>query len=198
MRSMLLSAVVGMSALGLPLAGPSAAHADEAPATIRVTLPADATLTIDGQPTQSTSAERWFRTPALEAGKVFHYTLRATVVRGEDTVSVERRVAVRAGQESNVALTLPGATTENRAFYYDPAAPPAGNSAAYYYSPPSAPFRYPAATPSGNVGSRERTGSRTSRTHFISAVAIREREEAGGAVPRAAGPAPRSSVLRLQ
>ncbi len=118
------------------------------PATIRVALPADATLTIDGQPTKSTSADRWFRTPALEPGKVFHYTLRATVVRGDDTVSVERRVAVRAGQETDVALTLPGAAEENRAFYYSPSAP-----AAYYYSPSSAPFTYPAGPPRGYVGS---------------------------------------------
>ena len=131
MRSMLLSAVVGMSALGLPLAGPSAAHADEKPATIRVTLPADATLTFDGQPTQSTSGDRLFQTPPLETGKVFHYTLRATVVRGDDTVSVERQVAVRAGQETDV--TLPGAAAENRASSYSPAAP------AYYYNP-SVPF----------------------------------------------------------
>ncbi len=103
MRSMLLSAVVGMSALSLPLAGPSAAHADEKPATIRVTLPADATLTFDGQPTQSTSGDRLFQTPALETGKVFHYTLRAThpVVRGEDTVTVERQVAAFARVQEN-------------------------------------------------------------------------------------------------
>ena len=133
MRSMLLSAVVGMSAIGLPLAGPSAAHADEKPAVIRVTLPADATLTIDGEPTQSTSSDRCFRTPPLETGKEFHYTLRATVVRGDDTVGVERRVAVRAGQETDAALTLPGATAD-------------------YYSPPSAPFAYPAGPVRGYVG----------------------------------------------
>ena len=149
MRSMLLSAVVGMSALGLPLAGPSAAHADETPATIRVTLPADATLTIDGQPTQSTSASRWFRTPALEPGKVFHYTLRAEIVRGDETVTIARRIDVRAGQETDVALTLPGATDTNRAFYYDPSAPAAGNSVFM----PSAPFGYPAGPPRGYVGS---------------------------------------------
>ncbi|HVS40392.1 MAG TPA: TIGR03000 domain-containing protein [Gemmataceae bacterium] len=127
---MLLCAAVGVCALGLPLATPSTAHADEKPATIRVTLPADATLTIDGEPTQSTSADRQFQTPPLETGKEFHYTLRATVVRGDDTVSVERRVAVRAGQESDVTLTMPGAPAENPTFYYSPSAP------AYYRGGP--------------------------------------------------------------
>ncbi len=135
MRSMLLSAVVGMSALGLPLAIPSAAHADEKPASIHVTLPADATLTIDGQPTQSTSADRVFQTPPLETGKEFHYMLRATVVRGDDTVSIERRVTVRAGQETDV--TLPGAAAENRASSYSPAAPAYyfNQSVPYYFAP---------------------------------------------------------------
>ena len=138
MRSMLLSAVIGLSALGLLLAGPSAARADEKPATIRVTLPADATLTIDGQPTKSTAADRLFQTPALETGKEFQYTLRATVVRGDDTVSVERRVTVRAGQESRVSLTLPSVGADSRAFYY---------------TPPSAPYSYPAGPVRGYVGS---------------------------------------------
>ena len=145
MRSMLLSAVVGLSALGLPLAGTSARAADEAPATIHVTLPADAVLTIDGQATHATSAERTFQTPPLEAGKVFHYDLRAKIVRGDETVTIERRVAVRAGQESNVSLTLPGAE-QNQAFYYSPATPAAVIA-------PSAPYVYPVAPVRGYVGS---------------------------------------------
>ncbi len=145
MRSMLLSAVVGLSALGLPLAVPSARAADEAPATIRVTLPADAVLTIDGEPTHLTSAERTFRTPPLQTGKVFHYDLRAKIVRGDQTVTIEQRVAVRAGQESAVSLTPPGAAEQNQAFYYSPAAP-AANSPAPTYS-------YPAGPVSGYVGS---------------------------------------------
>ena len=126
MRSVLLCAAIGVSAVGLPLAGPSAARADEARATIRVTLPADATLTIDGQPTRSTSADRAFVTPPLEAGKDFYYTLRAGFARRGETLIVERRVAVRAGQETSVSLGPPGASEVSRTYYYVPASPPAG------------------------------------------------------------------------
>ena len=123
MRSMLLSAVVGLSAFGLALAGPAAARADEAPAFIRVTLPADAKLTIDGNATKATSADRTFVTPPLEAGKTFHYELRAEIGSGENKTTIERRVAVRAGQQTNVALTPPAADEENRAYYYSPGEP---------------------------------------------------------------------------
>jgi uncharacterized protein (TIGR03000 family) len=123
MRSMLLSAVVALSAFGLALAGPAAARADEAPAVIRVTLPADATLTIDGQPTTSTSADRTFVTPPLEAGKTFHYELKAVIGSGENKTTIERRVAVRAGQQTNVALQPAAADDENYAYYYSPGVP---------------------------------------------------------------------------
>ncbi|HEY8503306.1 MAG TPA: TIGR03000 domain-containing protein [Gemmataceae bacterium] len=75
-----------------------------APATISVTLPADATLTIDGAPTQSTSGVRTFTTPALEPGQVYHYTLRAEVEREGKTLTASERVEVRAGATTRVEL----------------------------------------------------------------------------------------------
>src|SRR5438552_1167959 len=47
------------------------------PATLVVTLPAEATLIVEDQPTSSTSSERVFQTPALELGKEYVYTLKA-------------------------------------------------------------------------------------------------------------------------
>lgn len=103
------------------------------PAEIHVTVPADATLTIDGQPTKSTSADRWFITPPLTPGKTFHYDLTAKLVRDGKNVTVQHSVAVRAGQATNVSFNLfgprPGVasedsyetgTSETRAFYYRP------------------------------------------------------------------------------
>lgn len=78
-----------------------------APAEVTVTLPADAKLFAQGQPTRLTSAERHFRTPALPAGEEFHYTLRVEVVRDGRTVSEERRVAVRAGEQVRVEFGDP-------------------------------------------------------------------------------------------
>jgi uncharacterized protein (TIGR03000 family) len=85
-----------------------------APATISVSLPADATLTIDGAPTTSTSAQRLFVSPALPAGQIFHYNLKATVMRDGAPVSVEERVAVRAGQQSRITLSMPGTGVASR------------------------------------------------------------------------------------
>jgi uncharacterized protein (TIGR03000 family) len=81
-----------------------------APATILVSLPADAQLTIDGAATNSTSANRVFTTPALNNGSEYYYTLKAQVTRGGKVLSTTRRVAVRAGEASRVTLDVPAAT----------------------------------------------------------------------------------------
>src|SRR5437588_629758 len=81
-----------------------------APASIIVSLPADARLTVDDVVTKSTSATRLFATPALESGKEFHYTLKAEVVRDGKTYTAIRRVAVRAGEETRVTLDIPATT----------------------------------------------------------------------------------------
>ena len=139
MRSLILSAVVGMTAFGLP----PAARAGEAPATIRVLLPADAALTIDGAPTQSTSAVRSFVTPPLPEGRDFRYDLRAQLIRDGKSVTIERQVTVRAGQVTVTELRPPGASSfANEALYYSPgAAPaPAAPSAGIRPSAPAVPF----------------------------------------------------------
>ena len=85
-----------------------------APASIIVSLPADARLTVDDVVTKSTSATRLFATPALESGKEFHYTLKAEVVRDGKTYTAIRRVAVRAGEETRVTLDIPATTLAQR------------------------------------------------------------------------------------
>jgi len=75
-------------------------------ATLRVYLPPDAKLTVDGHPTASTSSIRFFVTPPLEDGKDFSYTLRATFTRNDTRWTLEREVNVRAGQETVVSLGL--------------------------------------------------------------------------------------------
>jgi uncharacterized protein (TIGR03000 family) len=74
-----------------------------------VTLPADAKLTIDGRPTVSTSETRVFESPSLTPGKTFYYMLKATVDRGGKTETVTKKVAVRAGEDTQVHIELPEA-----------------------------------------------------------------------------------------
>jgi uncharacterized protein (TIGR03000 family) len=87
-------------------AGTAVAAADAEAATLVVTLPADAQLTIDDYRTTSTSGERVFSTPALKLGQEYHYTLKAEV----NGHTVSRQVAVRGGETTRVNLDLSVAT----------------------------------------------------------------------------------------
>jgi uncharacterized protein (TIGR03000 family) len=76
-------------------------------ALVFVELPSDATLTVDGTATTSTSSNRVFVTPALEAGRTYTYTLTAQVMRDGSLQTVTREVPVRAGEETRVRLDMP-------------------------------------------------------------------------------------------
>jgi uncharacterized protein (TIGR03000 family) len=73
-----------------------------APATIMVSLPADAQLTVDGAATTSTTATRTLITPVLNPEKEFVYVLSAKIVRNGETLTVTEQVTVRAGAETRV------------------------------------------------------------------------------------------------
>jgi uncharacterized protein (TIGR03000 family) len=76
-----------------------------APAYITVNVPADATITIDGAATKSTSNVRIFATPELEPGTVYYYTFVAEVVRDGKKLTAVEKVAVEAGSAPQVSLT---------------------------------------------------------------------------------------------
>ncbi len=75
-----------------------------APATIVVSLPADAKLTVDDAPTVSTSANRVFVSPELQAGKDYHYTLKAEIVKDGKPVVITKKITVHAGEETVVSI----------------------------------------------------------------------------------------------
>jgi uncharacterized protein (TIGR03000 family) len=86
---------------------PTPVQAPTNTAKLYVNLPADAKLTIDDNPTASTSESRVFVTPSLTPGKTFHYMLKATVVRDGKTEIVTKKVAVRAGEDTRVEIEIP-------------------------------------------------------------------------------------------
>jgi uncharacterized protein (TIGR03000 family) len=90
----------------VPGTGASVALGD-APARLFVSLPADATLTIDNTPTVSTSAQRVFESPTLPQGKTFQYTLKATILRDGKPTTVTKVVDVRAGEDTQVKFEIP-------------------------------------------------------------------------------------------
>jgi uncharacterized protein (TIGR03000 family) len=79
-----------------------------APATIFVNVPADARLTIDGEATTSTSAQRVFVSPTLNPGREYHYTLKAEFQKDGKMVSVSKDITVKAGNETRVNLDAEG------------------------------------------------------------------------------------------
>jgi uncharacterized protein (TIGR03000 family) len=85
-----------------------------APATIVVTLPEEAALTINGDATVSTSGTRTFLSPALEKGKSYFYTLKARAVVDGATRELTRQVRVHAGERTDVRLDFGATATASR------------------------------------------------------------------------------------
>jgi len=94
--------------------GKRAAAESSNAATVVVTLPADAKLTIDGNATTSTSSTRTFETPALDAGKTYSYTLEATYQKDGKAVVVNKKITIEAGKTTNVDLNQAPATGDAR------------------------------------------------------------------------------------
>lgn len=80
-------------------------------ATLIVTLPADAKLTIEGTPTTATSGRRVFLSPPLEAGKEYVYNLKAEAMINGKPTEVTRAVTVRANESTNVDLQFAATPT---------------------------------------------------------------------------------------
>lgn len=85
-----------------------------APATILVSLPAGARLTIDGAATTSTAAQRTLVTPALEVGADYVYTFRAEFVSEGRTQIQTQQVNVRGGQTTTVQFSVPTQAVASR------------------------------------------------------------------------------------
>jgi uncharacterized protein (TIGR03000 family) len=67
-------------------------------ARLIVELPADARLYIDDQLMKTTSEHRAFNTPALAKGQTYYYDLRAEAVRDGKSVTLTKRVTLKAGE----------------------------------------------------------------------------------------------------
>jgi len=83
-------------------------------ATIVVTLPADAQLTVDGNSTVSNSDRRVFVTPELQTGATFAYTFQVEVVRDGRTMTETQRVVVQGGETTNVPFNFSTETVASR------------------------------------------------------------------------------------
>jgi uncharacterized protein (TIGR03000 family) len=74
------------------------------PARIRMRLPANAEVTIDGKKTTSTGSVREFETPVLDPDHVYHYFVQAKWV--EDGITVEKSLRVRALSGNRITINF--------------------------------------------------------------------------------------------
>jgi uncharacterized protein (TIGR03000 family) len=91
---------------GEKIEGPKKESAVNVPATIVVSLPADARLIVDGTPTTSTSERRTLVTPVLENGTTYVYTMQVEVSREGRVMTQTQQVTVRGGETSNVQFNF--------------------------------------------------------------------------------------------
>jgi uncharacterized protein (TIGR03000 family) len=73
-------------------------------ASIRVRLPADATLLVDGVATTKTGPDRVFASPSLTPGSTYSYQLTARWTEGGRPVEQTRKVRVRANETTDVTF----------------------------------------------------------------------------------------------
>lgn len=64
-----------------------------------------ATLTFNGDKTESVGYTRYFVTPSLGNDKSYHYVVKATWTQNGQTMTAERQVDVAPGKTSHVDLT---------------------------------------------------------------------------------------------
>jgi uncharacterized protein (TIGR03000 family) len=120
MRSHFVVTALVLAALGLlgltPLASADENQTKARRASIRIRMPADAKLTINGKAPKNRGS-RWFITPQLQKGQKFTCHLKAEFTRGKNTVTVARKITLRAGQNKVVSLRLPGLSSRRRDAY---------------------------------------------------------------------------------
>jgi len=97
-----------------PVPPPKKTSQTSAPATIIVSLPADARLFVDGNSTTSTSDRRTLVTPELAFGTTYVYTMRAEIVRDGQVQSQSQQVNVIGGQTATVQFNLSGQGVASR------------------------------------------------------------------------------------
>ena len=103
MRTPVRSVIVLALVIGTAL---PAQDKEKKPVLLKVLLPSDeATLTIDGKATDREGKVREFKSPAVEVGKEFTYTLRATIAPNNYTTIVRtRKVKVTGGGSYEVDM----------------------------------------------------------------------------------------------
>jgi uncharacterized protein (TIGR03000 family) len=76
----------------------------EARAKVRVELPEDAKLYVDGVLMKTTAAVRNFQTPNLEPNRTYYYELKAELIRDNQAFTEVQRIVVRPGEQASASF----------------------------------------------------------------------------------------------
>lgn len=76
-------------------------------AQIRVTIPQGATLTVEGQPMETSNGVATIRTPEIPAGQEHLYQLKIELTRQGKPLTLNRDVSFKAGQEIRIVFDEP-------------------------------------------------------------------------------------------
>lgn len=71
-----------------------------------ITLPENARLTVNDEPTSKTGSERTFKTPALEAGEKYYYKMKAEYMHDGELVTVEKNIQFTAGKDRELQVDM--------------------------------------------------------------------------------------------
>ncbi len=71
---------------------------------MRIELPADAKLYVDGVLMKTESAVRLFHTPELAANQLYMYDLKVVIVRDSQTFTDTKQITVRRGELSTASF----------------------------------------------------------------------------------------------
>jgi uncharacterized protein (TIGR03000 family) len=94
----------GPSKSEVPSSEPTARGTPSETGLLSIRVPSDATVTINGLPTQSTGSHREYVSYGLRPGLTYKYEIRAQVVRNGQTIEDGRTVYLRSGASRHVTL----------------------------------------------------------------------------------------------
>ncbi|HXG10474.1 MAG TPA: TIGR03000 domain-containing protein [Gemmataceae bacterium] len=105
MRRNLTLALAGLAGLYLTALWAAQEPVKAQPVRLKVMVPANAEVEIEGAKTKQTGPVRRFISPPVEVGKTYVYSIKATWTQDGKPVTVERTVRVKPGEEVEVDLT---------------------------------------------------------------------------------------------
>jgi uncharacterized protein (TIGR03000 family) len=77
---------------------------EQARAKVRIEIPADARLYVDGTLMKTGSSVRQFQTPPLNPQQTYVYDLKAELVRDGQSYTEVRQIVIRPGQEASASF----------------------------------------------------------------------------------------------